>query len=89
MSDKLTLDTLTLERMRGDIAAVLHEAPGDIGDHDSLIDLGVDSLRALNLSLKWSEAVPLDFSELAEHVTLAGWWAVVERRIAAQRAARG
>jgi aryl carrier-like protein len=89
MSDELTLETLTIERMRADIAKVLHEAPEDIGDDDNLIDLGVDSLRALNLSLAWSEAVPLDFSELAEHVTLAGWWAVVERRIAAQRAANG
>ncbi|OJU08544.1 MAG: phosphopantetheine-binding protein [Caulobacterales bacterium 68-7] len=85
----LTLDDLTLERMRADVAAVLHESPDDIRDDDNLIDLGVDSLRALNLSLLWSEAVPLAFSDLAEHTTLAGWWGVVQARIAAERAARG
>lgn len=71
---------LTLERMRADIAAVLHETPDAIGDDDNLMDLGVDSLRALNLSLLWSETVPLEFSELAEHVTLASWWSVVQAR---------
>jgi aryl carrier-like protein len=85
----LTLDELTLERMRADIAAVLHERPEDIADDDNLIDLGLDSLRALNLSLAWSQAVPLAFADLAEHTTLAGWWSVVEARIAAERAARG
>lgn len=75
--------TLTLERMRADIAAVLHETPDAILDDDNLMDLGVDSLRALNLSLVWSETVPLDFSELAEHVTLAGWWGVVQARLKA------
>lgn len=82
----LTIDELTLERMRADVAAVLHEAPEDIADDDNLIDLGVDSLRALNLSLAWSEALPIPFAELAEQVTLAGWWSVVEARIAAHRA---
>ncbi|KAK0359161.1 hypothetical protein LTR94_032410, partial [Friedmanniomyces endolithicus] len=60
----LTPQDLTLERMRADVAAVLHETPDSILDDDNLMDLGVDSLRALNLSLAWSEAVPLEFSEL-------------------------
>lgn len=82
---KLKAEDLTLERMRADIAAVLHEEPDAIADDDNLMDLGVDSLRALNLSLLWSEAVPLEFSDLAEHVTLAGWWSVVETRLKAQK----
>ncbi|MBN9479973.1 MAG: phosphopantetheine-binding protein [Bordetella sp.] len=69
--------------MRADIAAVLHETPDSILDDDNLMDLGVDSLRALNLSLAWSEVVPLEFSELAEHTTLAGWWSVVRARLRA------
>ena len=32
---------LTLERMRQDIAAMLHEDPQDILDDDNLIDLGL------------------------------------------------
>lgn len=78
---------LTLEQMRADVAAVLHETPDAIGDHDNLMDLGVDSLRALNLSVQWSERVPLEFSELAEHMTLAGWWSVVQARQAAANGA--
>jgi aryl carrier-like protein len=74
---------LTLEKMRADIAAVLHESPEAVGDHDNLIDLGIDSLRLLNLSLLWSESAPLEFSDLAEHVTLADWWRVVQARVAA------
>ena len=80
---KLTPQDLTLERMRADVAAVLHETPDSILDDDNLMDLGVDSLRALNLSLAWSEVVPLEFSELAEHTTLAGWWSVVRARLRA------
>lgn len=75
-----TRQGLTLDRMRADIAAVLHEVPDAILDDDNLMDLGIDSLRALNLSVLWSETVPLDFSELAEHVTLTGWWGVVQAR---------
>lgn len=75
---------LTLERMRADIAALLHEEPSAIGDDDNLMDLGLDSMRAMNLVLQWGEAgVSLDFAELAEHVTLAGWWKVAQARQAA------
>ena len=80
---KLTPQDLTLERMRADVAAVLHEAPETILDDDNLMDLGVDSLRVLNLSLQWSETVPLEFSELAEHVTLADWWNIIRQKRAA------
>lgn len=80
---KLTPQDLTLERMRADVAAVLHEAPESILDDDNLMDLGVDSLRVLNLSLQWSETVPLEFSELAEHVTLAEWWNIIRQKRAA------
>jgi len=80
---KLTPQELTLERMRADIAAVLHETPDAILDNDNLMDLGVDSLRVLNLSLQWSETVPLEFSELAEHVTLAEWWNIIRQKRAA------
>jgi hypothetical protein len=38
---------LTRERMRADIAALLHEDPEEIGGEDNLIDLGLDSMRAM------------------------------------------
>lgn len=72
---------ITLERMRADIAGMLHEAPEAIGLDDNLMDLGLDSMRLLNLILGWQEAgVELDFGAFAERFTLAGWWETVQRR---------
>jgi len=72
---------LTLEKMRGDIARMIGEEPEAVGLDDNLMDLGLDSMRAMNLVLGWSEAgVELDFSALAEKPTLAGWWAHAEKQ---------
>lgn len=71
---------LELQRMRQDVAELLGEAPATIGDDDNLIDLGLDSMRVLGLVLAWGgTGIPLEFSHLAEHATLAGWWGVVQR----------
>ena len=71
---------LDLRRMRQDVADLLGEAPATIGDDDNLIDLGLDSMRVLGLVLAWGNTgVALEFSHLAEHATLAGWWGVVQR----------
>ncbi|HEY9216061.1 MAG TPA: phosphopantetheine-binding protein [Ancylobacter sp.] len=76
---------ITREKMRADIAAMLHEDPSEIGDEDSLMDLGLDSMRAMNLVLLWSEGgLELEFSEFAENPTLNGWWALVSRKQSAQ-----
>lgn len=78
---------VTRERMRADIARMLHEDPEEIAGGDSLIDLGLDSMRAMNLVLLWSEGgLELEFSEFAEDPTLDGWWALVDAR---QRARGG
>lgn len=75
--------TLTLEKMRADIAAAIHDDPSEIGLDDNLMDLGLDSMRAMTLVLGWNETgLGLDFTVLAEHPTLAGWWGVVQKRIA-------
>jgi aryl carrier-like protein len=67
--------------MRADVAAILHEDAAEIGDHDNLMDLGLDSMRAMNLIVRWSEAgVTFEFADLAQHTTLAGWWSVVQAR---------
>ena len=72
---------ISQERMRADIAAMLHEDPNEIGIDDSLMDLGLDSMRAMNLVLAWSEGgLELEFAEFAENPTLAGWWSLVSRR---------
>jgi aryl carrier-like protein len=79
---------LDLERMRADVAGMLGEAPETIGDDDNLIDLGLDSMRVLGLVLAWANTgIALEFSHLAEHATLAGWWGVVQRlQVSAARA---
>lgn len=73
--------TITLERMRADVAAMIHEAPEDIGLDDNLMDLGLDSMRLMNLILAWQEAgVDLDFGSFAEEFTLSGWWRAIEAK---------
>ncbi len=82
-----TNDVLDLERMRADVARVLDCEPADIGDDDNLMDLDLDSMRMLGLVLAWGNTgLPLEFSQLAEHSTLRQWWAVVQKRQAAQQA---
>lgn len=65
----------TRETMREDIARILHESPDEIGDDDSLIDLGLDSIRAMTLVTRWRDrGIAIDFAQLAEQPTLAHWW---------------
>lgn len=70
---------LTLERMRADVARLLHETPEAIGDDEDLMDLGLDSMRVLGLVMAWGETgIELEFWHLAERSTLGGWWQVVQ-----------
>ena len=72
--------SLTLEKMRADIAELIDLEPEDIGDDDSLPDLGLDSLRLMRLILSWEEAgLQADFSVFAEYATLGEWWQQVEQ----------
>ena len=77
----MTDPILTFERLREDIAAMIEIDVATVGDDDNLIDLGLDSMRAMNLMLQWSdEGVPLDFADLAENMSLNDLWAVVQER---------
>ncbi len=77
---------LTRERLRADIAGLLHERPEDIGGEDELMDLGLDSLRAMTLLTRWARdaGLSLEFSEFAERLTLDAWWAIITRAQAAR-----
>ncbi|MFC3123731.1 phosphopantetheine-binding protein [Pseudoroseomonas globiformis] len=71
---------LTRDAMRAQIAATIHEDPSEIGDDDNLMDLGLDSIRAMQLLTRWNETgLGLDFPEFAERLTLNAWWTIVER----------
>jgi aryl carrier-like protein len=72
----------TMEQMRQDIAAMIYVDADEIGDNDNLMDLGLDSMRAMNLLLLWQErGVNLAFSDLAASPTLSSWWNVTLRTI--------
>lgn len=75
------VSTLTLEGLRAEVARMVGEAPEDIALDDNLMDVGLDSMRMLNLIMGWNEAgLKVDFSDLAEHTTLQGWWQVLSAR---------
>lgn len=74
------MSTLTLEKLRLDIAEILGEDPSAIGDNDHLPDLGLDSMRIMSLLMQWdAEGISVDFTELTDHSTLAGWWSLIGR----------
>jgi bifunctional isochorismate lyase/aryl carrier protein len=71
--------SLTRERMRADIAKAIGIDASEIGDDDHLPDLGLDSVRMMQVILGWEEAgLAADFSVFAEYATLGEWWREVE-----------
>ncbi|PVZ14656.1 phosphopantetheine-binding protein [Actinomycetospora cinnamomea] len=63
-----------IERMRADVAAALEEPPEAIGDHDDLLDRGLDSIRLMSLVESWrSGGSEVGFIDLAETPTLDAW----------------
>ena len=71
----------TLETLRADVAAMVECDSAAIADDANRMDLGLDSMRAMNLVMQWDEAgVPLDFADLAENLTIGGLWAVLQER---------
>lgn len=74
------MTTMTRETMRADLARAMRMDADEIGEDDNLIDLGLDSMRAMALLTRWSEqGVALDLSAVAEKVTLGAWWALAEQ----------
>lgn len=72
---------LTLERMRQDIAKLLHESPDQIEDDDNLMDLGLDSMRIMKLASRWRAAgASMEFSDMAAQATLTHWWSLAAGR---------
>jgi aryl carrier-like protein len=72
--------TLSLDRLRTDVAEVLAEDPGSFTDDDNLIDLGLDSIRLMSLATRWREAgFEAGYLDLAQEPTVAAWWNLVEK----------
>lgn len=71
--------SVTLDRMRRDVAAILYMTPEEIGPDDDLMDLGLDSLRLMTLTLGWQEAgLAADFAVFAQGRTLNDWWTALQ-----------
>lgn len=73
---------LTLDRVRAEIAELADVPVAEVTDDVNLMDLGLDSLRAMSLAERWMKAgIPVEFSELAEEPTLRHWWSVLSRHV--------
>jgi bifunctional isochorismate lyase/aryl carrier protein len=65
---------LTVDDVRAHVAEVLEEPAADIGDHDDLLDRGLDSIRLMNLVERWRElGITTSFVDLAETPTVSAW----------------
>ncbi|MFI2652670.1 AMP-binding protein, partial [Micromonospora fulviviridis] len=63
-----------LEHLREDIADLLGLDPDEIGLDDDLIELGMDSIRAMDLVNTWRErGLEVSFADLMERPVLADW----------------
>ncbi|MEV4432579.1 phosphopantetheine-binding protein [Streptomyces sp. NPDC049555] len=71
--------TLTLEKIREDVADCLGEDPADIPVDENLLDHGLDSIRVMTLLERWrrEHAVTADFADLAERPAVEAWAALL------------
>ncbi|MEC3955265.1 amino acid adenylation domain-containing protein [Nocardia sp. CDC153] len=66
--------SIARDEIRTAIADHLGLAPSAIGDHDDLIQLGLDSIRTMKLAGAWRKrGLPVNFAQLAAEPTLAAW----------------
>jgi aryl carrier-like protein len=71
---------LTVDDVRAQVADVLGEPAGAIGDHDDLLERGLDSIRLMGLVERWRElGADAEFADLAETPTVAAWSALLSR----------
>lgn len=70
---------ITKDRMLADIARAMEMPSDEIGDDDNLFDLGLDSMRLMDLLQQWESAgLKVDFSRFYEIATLREWWQIAK-----------
>ncbi|ANY10564.1 non-ribosomal peptide synthetase [Pseudonocardia sp. HH130630-07] len=68
------LSTVTRDALRDLVADLLGDDPEEIGDHDDLFELGLQSIALMRLVGRWrGEGRTVGFSDLASAPTIAGW----------------
>ncbi|MCW3815840.1 condensation domain-containing protein, partial [Micromonospora sp. DR5-3] len=69
-----------LDELRADIADLLGVEPDEIGLEDDLIELGMDSIRAMDLVNAWRErGLEVSFADLMERPVLGDWARLLAR----------
>ena len=75
---------LSLEGLRARLAELTEEEPDAIGPDVNLFELGLESIALMQLVSGWRRAgVEVNFAELAERPTLAGWAELLGGRVPA------
>ena len=71
---------ITKDTVRAQVAEVLDELEANIGDHDDLLDRGIDSIRLMSL-VEWcrQRGAEVSFVDLAEVPTVAAWTEVLSQ----------
>ncbi len=71
----------TASKFMADIAEILYMTADDLDQDISLMDQGLDSIRAMTLIEQWrSQGIDIDFSELVELTTLTEWIEVLSTK---------
>jgi bifunctional isochorismate lyase/aryl carrier protein len=71
---------ITRDSVRAQVAEVLDEPLASIGDHDDLLDRGIDSIRLMSLVERFrQQGAEVSFVDLAEAPTVAAWTEVLGR----------
>lgn len=77
----------TLDDLRGIVAELLEEEPGDLAEQANLFEAGLDSILLMRLVSGWRRSgIKIDFAELARTPTLEAWFALLSARTLAAAA---
>jgi mycobactin phenyloxazoline synthetase len=69
-----SMNPVTPDDLRALVAELVEEDPADVGDHDDLFELGLQSIALMRLVARWrDEGRQVGFGELAARPTVAGW----------------
>lgn len=71
----------TYEQLRAILAEHLGIEPGDIGDTDSLFELGMDSVTAISMVGSWRRAgLKCMADDFIDSPTLGDWWLMLRKQ---------
>ncbi|CUZ01618.1 Isochorismatase [Serratia marcescens] len=68
----------SIDALRQQILPLLDEDSEDMGNDETLIDYGLDSVRIMELATRWRKIrSDIDFIALARNPTIDSWWALL------------